>query len=642
MATSPVLPSLSGIQAKDRTGDDIQQFINSFVTQAHRVRQPYEDQWQENWSNYRVEPFTTRRSDQMKMDPYSGAYNPGILALKTPESHQIANTLVAVILASLFGVRDYVQASPTGDEDIDKAKLVSRLVMWGLERPGNFRTNYDALKDAVIFGTGVYRAGWMSKTRTVPRRIPVMSNGAPILDPMTGRPVTIMQNVEALVEDDFKLYPVNLWKIWFDPAQPRLPDMDGVVEMFTISKRELAMLSGSPAWRQDGIAEVLSGQAYSASVSSPGNVSGRPKLMTENLTDDDLRHVKEFGYCGGWRYSGRLPEELAVAAGLDPGMTAQVAVIGNALVQAVQVPQRDGEIPYGTITLLPNAETVYGLSPLTITRYLQDVSDTQLILAVQAMIESVYQNYLVGNNGAGTGPGFKMALQNRKAREVFTVPGDVSQVVPLPKDYQGLNIAMNGLALLSQTMRDASNARDPVQGVQSSDRSTATEVSTVAAAAMQNVDQISVLIERDELPRQGDLCYGAYYVQLDAPKIIQRIGDDAPTTVDFFDIDGEYDIKFTGARQALSKATKANQMRDFGQLMMSNPIGQASFDFLKFATMYQDEALDVRGLDQCIITDQNEVLARLQAAGVGGPIQGGGGGTSDAMAAQDAGEANVV
>jgi hypothetical protein len=267
-----------------------------------------------------------------------------------------------------------------------------------------------------------------------------------------------------------------------------------------------------------------------------------------------------------------------------------------------------------------------------VVKYLQDVADTELILTVQAAIEAVYQNYTVGG-AAAAGPGFKKALEQRKARQVFMLPGDITQIQPLAKDYQGLSIAMQTLGMLSGTMREASNARDPVQGIQSNDRSTATEVNTVTSAALTNVDQLAVLIERDELPRQGELCYGAYYVNLeDDTKIIQRVGDDAPTSVSFFDIDGEYDIKFTGARQALSKATKAGQMEKFAAMMMSNPLGAASFNLLEFANIYQDEALDVRGLDRCIIQDQEEVLARLQAAGVNGPIEGpGGGGTAGGM-----------
>ena len=626
-------------------GRGVKLWIDSFVQQANRVRGPLEPGWRENWANWRVEPFINAGHEAAKMNPYgpdrtSGAF---IGALKTPESHQIGNTLIAVLLASLFGVQNYIEAEPVGDEDIEKAALVSKLVMYGLERPGNFRTIYDTLKDAVIFGTGLYRSGWVTKTRPVLRRMPIPDgSGGFVLNPETGQPVTILQNVEVATEDDYRQWPVNLWRAWLDPSHARLPEMDGICEMFTIQKDDLVALRGDPTWMADGIDTVLRGEGTYLPPS--GSQTGTPpKLLTEQLTEDDVKGVRAFGYYGGWRYFGRVPSELAAPLGLDPRMSVQLSMIGDTVVQATQNPQKDGELPYGSLTILPNSEIPYGLSPLTVVRHLQDVADTQLILTVHAMVEAVYQNYLIGGSAAVM-PGFKQALERRKPRETFMVPGDITQVVPLPKDYAGLNIAAQGLNLLSQTMRDASNARDPVQGVMSNDRSTATEVQTVAGAALQNVDQIAVLIERDELPRMAKLCYDAYYINLDdEAKYFKRIGDSEMGRATFTDIDGRFDLHFTGARRALTKGTKANQARDFFTMMMSNPLTASSLDVLGFVKWYQDECLEVRGMDRFIITDQDEVLARMQAMGVNGPIQGQGGTTppGEGTEAQMGGEAMV-
>ena len=303
-----------------------------------------------------------------------------------------------------------------------------------------------------------------------------------------------------------------------------------------------------------------------------------------------------------------------------------IRIVNGVVVQAIQSPQRNGQIQGGSITVLPTGRGVYGLSPLTIVRYLQDVSDTQLILTVQALIESVYQNYITGGD---QGPNFARELETRRPREVFTLQGDIDQLAPLPKDYGGMQIAVGALSLISQTMRNAMNARDPVQGVQKqSGETTATETQIVASAALQNTDQLAILIERDELPIQGRLINDLYYINLDdEAKVFRRVGESETTDVSYADIDSVTDINFIGARSLLTRQGKANQFRDFATMLASNPFTAAATDWHKLVSRYGDEALDLKGLGDLLLKDPEEIVARMQAAGLGntvGPSAGGG------------------
>lgn len=314
--------------------------------------------------------------------------------------------------------------------------------------------------------------------------------------------------------------------------------------------------------------------------------------------------------------------------GLDPTGNVIIRMVGGIVVQAIQSSQRSGRIHGGAITILPTGRGVYGLSPLTVVRYLQDVSDTQLILTVQALIESVYQNYLLGG---GEGPNFARAIETRRPREVFTMQGDVEQLQPFPKDYTGLQIAVGALTVMSQTIRNAMNARDPVQGqLRQGGDSTATEAQLVTSAALQNTDQLAVLIERDELPVQGRLINDLYYINLDdEAKVFKRVGDTELTSVKYFDIDAVNDIHFVGARSTMSKAAKGNQFRDFMMVLASNPFTAASVDWHEFVRRYGDEVLDVKGLEQLMIRDPEEIVARMQTMGLAntvGPSTKGGAG----------------
>jgi hypothetical protein len=608
--------------------------MDDCVVQANAVRKEYEPGWHENWANYRVEslhginhqskqyPLASPGRSQLQMSP--------INFLKTPESHQGVNTLRALLLAGLFGTRDYVQAAPVGDEDIEKAKRVSRLVMYGLERPGNFRTNFETIGDGLVFGLGSYSARWRRDVRLVPRRVPVpdpINPGQFLRNPATGAIMSVLQNVEVPVFDDPVIETDDLFETWFDPSANRFDQVKWKVKQFRITDEELLSNMNDKNWDADGIARVLESEPGD---SSTGQESpDHPKLLTENLTLDDVKDVKDYGVYGGWMFEGAIPKDVAEEIqGVDPRGTCVLKMVNGIVVQSIQSPQRNGNIQGGTLTILPTGRGLYGLSPLTVVRYLQDVSDTQLILTTQALIESVYGNYVVGGS---QGPNFARDLETRRPREVFTLEGEVDQLQPLPKDYTGLQIAVGALQLLSQTMRNAMNARDPIQGIQKQGETTATETNIVASAALQNTDQLAVLIERDELPVQGRLVNDLYYINLDdEEKVFKRVGEAETTSVAYFDIDAVTDINFVGARSIVSKSAQANQFRDFAMLLASNPFTAAAIDWHELVRRYGDEVLDVRGLEHLMIKDPEEIVARMQAMGLANTLKGGNGGGAGA------------
>ena len=619
-----------GDRARDGAAVD---WIDGCLQQDHQVRKEYEPQWYENYANYRVESYQNTRYPDKQYPLQAGGVNRFELSpinfLKTPESHQGVNTLRALLLSGLFGTRDYVQADPVGDEDVEAAKRVSRLVMYGLERPGNFRTNWETLGDSLIFGMGSYSARWRRDVKLVPRRFPVPdpTGREPFLrNPETGAIMTILRNVMAPVFDDPTLETDDLFDTWFDSSANRFHEVKHKIKRFRIQKDELRDLRKDRNWDEAGIGRVLA-TVPGGRVTGP-DLTEHPKLLLENLSLEDIEPVKKYGYYGGWMYEGMVPKEVAdKIGGIDHRGSVVLRIVNGAIIQAIQSPQRNGKIQGGCLTVLPTGRGVYGLSPLTIVRYLQDVSDTQLILTVQAMIESVYQNYLMGGE---LGPNLKRDLETRRPREVFQLHGDIDQLQPLPKDYNGLQIAAGALQLISQTMRNAMNARDPVQGIQKqTGEQTATESQIVASSALQNTDQLAVLMERDELPMQGHLINDLYYINLDdEQKVFRRVGESETTEVNYFDIDAVTDLTFMGARSLLSRQAKSNQFRDFASMLASNPFTAASTDWHKFVGRYGDEALDLKGLEELMIKDPEEIVARMQSMGLSntvGPAAGGAG-----------------
>jgi hypothetical protein len=446
----------------------------------------------------------------------------------------------------------------------------------------------------------------------------------PLRDPNTGAIMTVLQNIEAPVFEDPVLETDDLFDTWFDPSANRFDQVGYKVKRFKIRDEALEALKDDPNWDADGIDMVL--QSEPDSRATGPDQTEHPKLLTENLTLDDIKNVAKYGFYGGWMFEGAIPKEVArEIGGIDHRGTVVIKIINGIVVQAMQSPQRNGKIQGGTITILPTGRGLYGLSPLTVVKYLQDVSDTQLILTTQALIESVYQNYILGGS---EGPNFARDLETRRPREVFTMQGDIDQLAPLPKDYTGLQISVGALNLISQTIRNAMNARDPVSGIQKqTGDTTATESQLVASAALQNTDQLAVLIERDELPPMGHLVNDLFYINLDDEgKVFRRVGESETTEVNYFDIDMTTDITFVGARSLLNRAAINNQFRDFANVLSSNPFTAAATDWHALVKRWGDEGFQLKGLELLMLDDPEEIVARMQAMGLSNTVGGNQGG----------------
>ena len=107
--------------------------------------------------------------------------------------------------------------------------------------------------------------------------------------------------------------------------------------------------------------------------------------------------------------------------------------------------------------------------------------------------------------------------------------------------------------------------------------------------------------------------------------MFRRVGETETTSVSYFDIDATTDISFVGARSLLSRQAKSNQFRDFATVLSSNPLTAASTDWHELVRRWGDEGFDLKGLDKLMITDPEEIVARMQAFGLANTIQPGAG-----------------
>src|SRR3989304_1705952 len=126
-------PAIVRIRAAiEREGQ--KRFLLDFLERSAREREPHVDTWNEIWDNYLVVPTGTTSTAQWHgtslWPAFPNTRSAGVerSVLKDPETHQIVESLAAQSLALLFSSRDYIQATPVGADDPDKARLISRLL----------------------------------------------------------------------------------------------------------------------------------------------------------------------------------------------------------------------------------------------------------------------------------------------------------------------------------------------------------------------------------------------------------------------------------------------------------------------------------------------------------------------------------
>jgi hypothetical protein len=95
--------------------------------------------------------------------------------------------------------------------------------------------------------------------------------------------------------------------------------------------------------------------------------------------------------------------------------------------------------------------------------------------------------------------------------------------------------------------------------------------------------------------------------------------------VNYFDIDMTTDITFVGARSLLNRTTISNQFRDFANVLSSNPFTAAATDWHELVRRWGDEGFQVKGLERLMLTDPEEIVARMQAMGLSNTVKAEGG-----------------
>lgn len=508
-------------------------FVMDFVDRSAEKRQEYMSLWDEMLSNYLVMPSTMKQG----VFRWKGQINRigaaiaerGYSILKDPETHQIVDSLTSQALGLLLGERDYISAVPIGQDDYEKSRLISKLLMAQLEQEDVYRTHHELFKSAFLFGTSVISIGWETRSR-------IQMTKQMSLDPRTMLPSMSMTPQEVVYRDRPLQRFVPLWNFFPDPNGTRIQqDMLGVAEEFEVDFDTAISLAESGVWDKQSVVRAID-KASKSSRNTEGPW-GPPSTAYRML--------------GGYEFWGRSP--LSQHRGASNRV---MTVLEGECVRSAINGYLDGNIPYKEINPNPVPGRFYGLGVAEVIRFLQDSADSLLMNLTDAADLAVRTPIMVGQMWGGDPD----RLKARKLGDILQVR-DVKQVGEVPMNLSALGFATQELLRRKISMREGSGVTNPMQAISSGDRATATEVSELSRFATQKVESMVMLLERDAYPWIGRTLHSRNRQFLPpGGAVATLLGEQFEVPLEVVDV--EVDVRFVGSRTAQSRLQKVASYRE--------------------------------------------------------------------------------
>ena len=536
-----------------------------FIDRSARQRDPFIKVWREVMDNYMValpggnsnrlfNPNGFRLFGDQVQGPGTRSSGSGS-RLKDPETHQIIETMISQGLGLLLSPRDYLQAIPIGSDDPAKAEMLSKVLLGVLDSPNTWQTFYTILKDAFIFGTAIVQVGWANRSRLQVTKVPV-------IDPNTGlvagfefveRDINYMNGPDIKQVDIYDFYP--------DPSGTRIQhDMDFVVKRARVSVAQARQLAKDGVYDRAAV-EIAATRKRDREQRGRNEENRYDRVPDQEKNTPVLPTAEDSGMLEifeGWGVVPWLPA--------DKARNRVITLIEDVHARSHINPYLDGNIPFKEVVVNPIQGRFYGLGPAEVIRFLQDSADAMLMNLTDAQDLAVNGPIILGKAFGGD----PNQVKRRAPRDII-LARDVKQVAPFPTD---LNILQQGAQTLLQrklNMREATGATNPVQAINSSDRTTAFEVSELVRVASQKVELMIQIIEKDDFPWIGRTIHSRLKQFLpDEGAIATLAGEQVPFTLD--DIDVEADVRFVGSRLAKTPAQKFQQYNIVTQTLSQTPL----------------------------------------------------------------------
>lgn len=537
-------------------------FVMSHVADSDRMREEYIDRLREQLENYLVKPFGDNRAAD-RLAPL--AQTPVNLrqhgrfsrwtSLKDSESNQIVETLLSAVMSALVGEAGFVQTRRRGFEDTFKSSAVSRLLEYNFELEGQYRTLYQWLKDGFIFGTGIVLNAWEYEEApgvdTEIIRFGTQSVRQDTIDPAK------------VVRDDPYMTNIDILDFYPASGDTRLCRMRGAAHRFTMNARAAVNAANNrPHWKKGAVREAIlrGGESDARDAKDWNEFEGLDRPSRRYSHPDFLSLV-------GYEYWGEVPWK--VPAGQDSWQV--LTVLGGRLVaERTEWPRRNRRLPYFDFTVNPMAKRFYGVAPLEVVRYSQDLADVILSNIADGIVKSIHHPWLIDRNAR---------VDTEKLEEFHPdtpIYTDMMNGVQ-PLEFQpNIGEAMGVLQIQKQSMRERTGANNVQQGIGFSGvPRTASAAAIEARQSAIRPETIAQYIERDTFPpiAKDTLTLYQQFLPPDDDEIRLRIGE-LPEPVFIEEVMADYDVKFIGSRQNHDRETRLRSLIEVGAVAGQSPVFQ--------------------------------------------------------------------
>lgn len=531
--------------------EEEREFFLDFLEKSAAHKAEFQRTWDELLDNYMVIPQrsafervrVTRNLVNFPLRPRDRS------RLKDPETHQVVETLVAQAMGLLMSSREYVSVSPRGSDDYERKRLLSRLIQAVLEQPGWFRTQYQAIKDAFIFGTSIVELTWLTRARMQMQRAPVFDEEGNFIG-------SGLEPQEVIYFDGPLFKNIDIYDFYPDPGGTRINE-----DMEFVAKRGKTTVQKAMELVEAGVYEREPTMRAIAAAQEQQKAYGRQPMFGQekkfpNVTNET---PDQYGMMTFFEGIGEVPYSPQ-----DGYRNRVLTMLNGEIVRSHINPMIDGGKWFKELIVNPISGRFYGLAPTEAVRFLQDATDQLLMVFTDVAGLAAHGPLLMAHSFGGNAN----RLRKRIPLDVIEC-ADPNMVKPYPIDIGSLGFAMQEIARRKNSIREATGASNPLQAISPGDRSTATEVSELIRLASQRVDLMVQLIERDDYPWIGRTLLSRLK-QFAPPGGVSAIFRGERIDVNMEDIE-EADVRFSGSRHALTVFQQAAQMREAITVLSQNP-----------------------------------------------------------------------
>ena len=580
-------------------------FAMGYVADSDKYRSQFVDRQREILANYMLEPEAPTAGRERS--PYRQGYihrsRRNQIVLKDPETHKLVATYVAKLALALFSDPrgEHIQAEPVGYEDAVKGRTVTRLLRYAFGLPGHFRAFVEGLTDMVLYGTSVLEVYWRYEEREMPVRS---------VTSQYGQESSSETRVTMPVFDDVCIRAIDIQDFYPDPSRPQLQEMPGAAKRFR--------MNGFTA-RRMARSGIYTPSAVEAAIGRGVGGAGKPQTATSDFKEgydrpQDSSAPTEFKDMIGYEYWGEVPWEM------DGISRRVITVLNGELVRSDPFPLADPMLPFHSLVINPMAGRFYGLGPGEVARYDQSFADALKILLAEAVIRQVHPPIAYDPDADVD----SAAIRKWDADALIACKGGPAAIGTVKYDANIVG-AMGLMQEIKRQISEVSGALGGIRGEPGPSREAASVGVKRLEYAMDQPELAALTLERDCLPWIGKAVLSRYQQFLgDTDDLKRRVGED-PEPVWIGDIMGEFDVRFVGSRQAMSRQMKLQAYDRLTAMSASVPAFMALIPWQEIGRELIGDTLELPEVAAKIGNPQSVLMNTLlsRVLGQGGPAGNG-------------------